>query len=160
MWSPGFEPGSVHPARILGWHRRFSRVSVTSWGSPDQPGLCAALHAGGTAWGRILEIPTDGRAAILAYLDDRERAYLRRQVHVEARIAGVARRLTALTYVADPADPTLSPELGPKRAREYARRGIGTKGAAFDYVRNTMLALSEDGHRTSDAHRFFAMIAR
>jgi glutathione-specific gamma-glutamylcyclotransferase len=159
MWSPGFAPSAIHPARVFGWHRRFSRVSVTSWGSPDKPGLCAALHARGTAWGRILEIPAQGRADIIAYLDERERAYLHRPVRVDALIGGGLRRLAAFTYVANSADPTLAPALEPELARRYALGGVGTKGAAYDYIRSTMAALAEDGHTTSDAHRFFAMIA-
>jgi hypothetical protein len=32
-------------------------------------------------------------------------------------------------------------------------------GSTFDHVRNPVAALAADGARTSDAHRFFAMIA-
>ncbi|NND49891.1 MAG: hypothetical protein HKN60_06540 [Rhizobiales bacterium] len=160
MWSPGFEPAAMYPARVLGWHRRFSRISVTSWGSPEAPGLCAALHAGGTTWGRILAVPQTGRQEVLEYLNRREAAYLRRQVHVDARIGAGTRRLRVLTYVANPHDPTLAGELAPEKAHTYARHGVGSKGAAFDYVRNTVAALDDDGHATSDAHRFFAMLTR
>jgi len=159
MWSPGFEPFAMYPGRVLGWHRRFSRVSTTSWGRPDAPGLCAALHAGGTAWGRIFEIAPFGRNDVLDYLDLRESAYLRRWVQVDARIGGAKTRLQAFTYVADPNDPTLAAVLAPELARRYVRLGVGSKGTSFDYVRNTMAALDADGHRASDAHRFFAMIA-
>ncbi len=160
MWSPGFEPDAVHPARVLGWHRRFSRVSTTSWGSPETPGLCAALHVGGTAWGRILQVPGAKSGQIMEYLDQRESSYLRRHVHVDARIDGTTTRLKVITYVANPDDPTLADALAPNLAHKHARHGIGTKGAAFDYVRNTVAALKDDGHTTSDAHRFFAMLTR
>ena len=160
MWMPGFEPVSTTPARVLGWHRRFSRVSTTSWGNPQAPGLCAALHPGGTTWGRIIEIPQGAAEPIMAGLNRREAAYRRRLVTVDARFARGTRRLVVHSYVADPADPTLAPDLAPETARVYARSGTGTKGSAFDYIANTVAALAEDGHRWSDAHRFFAMISR
>lgn len=159
MWSPGFEPAEVLPARVFGWHRRFSLVSTTSWGSPQRPGVCAALHQGGTCWGRALVLPRDRRASTLDYLDAREAAYLRQLVRVLVRRNGATEWISALTYVADPDHPRLAPRMSSEHAGRLARQGVGSKGTSYDYVRNAMCALEDDGHSRTDVHRFFAIIA-
>lgn len=158
MWSPGFEPARILPARVFGWHRRFNMVSTTSWGSPEQPGLCAALHRGGTSWGRALAVSRDRAEETLGYLDAREAAYLKRRVSIVARIDGHLVRTAALTYVADPASPRIAPDLGVDDLCRLARQGVGSKGTSFDYVHNAKRALDDDGHTSTDVHRFFAMI--
>jgi len=158
MWDPGFAPAETLPARIRGWHRRFDLRSTTKWGSEDAPGLCAVLHPGGSALGRALRVGPEAAAETLAYLDAREAAYRRRRVRLDIG-RPAARRLVALTYVVDPLHPRLMRGLPPDEAARMARQGVGTSGSSLDYVRNTVAALAADGARTSDAHRFFAMIA-
>lgn len=158
MWAPGFAPSDSVPAKVIGWHRRFSLLSTLSWGSPDRPGLCAALHPGGTGWGRALSVPETDRVDVLAYLDEREAAYRRRVVHIAVKVAGGTVRRRAVTYVADPGHPRMRADIGPEAAHVLIRQGRGNNGTSLDYLRNTVAALSEDGHRTSDAHRILDMI--
>ena len=158
MWNPGFAHGQVASARILGWHRQFSLKSTKAWGSEAAPGLCAGLHGGGCAWGRIFEVPDADESNVLAYLDHREAAYLRRQVTVIR--AGQALPTPALTYVINPDHPRFAGKITDTRARQLVRQGRGEKGTSLGYVRDTVGALEADGHRNTDAHRFFAMVTR
>ncbi|MHA1522960.1 MAG: gamma-glutamylcyclotransferase [Alphaproteobacteria bacterium] len=156
MWNPGFAHGQVASARIFGWHRRFSLISTKAWGSEAAPGLCAALHGGGCAWGRIFEVPATQATSVLAYLDQREAAYLRRQVVVYR--AGIRAPIRATTYVIDPDHPRFCEKISTARAQQLVRQGQGTNGTSLGYVHATVEALGEDGHRNTDAHRFFAMV--
>lgn len=156
MWAPGFECEQTVSARVFGWHRRFSLISTRAWGSEALPGLCAGLHPGGTAWGRIFKVPESENSAVLRYLDHREAAYSRRDVVVLP--VGERASFKATTYVIDPAHPRFAGELPAVRARQMVRQGHGEKGSSLGYVRATVGALEADGHRNSDAHRFFDMV--
>jgi len=158
MWDPGFAHLERLPARAHDWHRRFTVMSTTSWGSADRPGVCAALHPGGTVWGRAFAVDPAELAGVLAYLDERERAYLRRRIRVTMRRGDGLIAGQALTYVANPAHPRLAADMPVPERLARIRHGIGDRGSSLDYLRNTVAALRDDGHIRSDAHRILAMV--
>jgi len=158
MWDPGFVYGSVLSARVLGWHRRFSLVSTASWGTDANPGLCAVLHRGGTSWGRAFAVAPNSLDQALQTLDQREAAYLRRDVWLEVIESGKRRRRQAITYVANPAHPRLRADLTRTEQLCLVRQGKGAKGTSRSYLQNTADCLTTDGHFHTDAHRFLAMI--
>ncbi|MCX8506285.1 MAG: gamma-glutamylcyclotransferase [Alphaproteobacteria bacterium] len=56
MWNPGFEPDSVLPARIYGYHRRFCLYSTNYRGTDEHPGLVLGLERGGSCTGLLMQV--------------------------------------------------------------------------------------------------------
>jgi len=156
MWDPGFAHLGVFSARILGWHRRFTLISHESWGTTGAPGLCAALHRGGTCWGRAFSVDPHHADKIFQTLDIRESAYRRADVQLEVKDGKTLNRRRARTYVADPDSPRLCADISLETQLTFVRQGVGTKGSSRFYLQNTVRCLSEDGHIRNDAHRLFA----
>ncbi len=148
MWDPGFEVAETRPARVHGWHRRFSLKSVHGWGRPEAPGLIAALHRGGSVRGRALRVAQARRAETSRYLRHRESAY--RHVRVNARI-GHGRIVSAVTFVFDPACPRYDLTLTPAAACQLIRQGRGARGSSADYLENVARILAEDGQEAGQA---------
>jgi len=158
MWDPGFAYSDVYSARVLGWHRRFTLISYESWGTAQSPGLCAALHRGGSCWGRAFMVEQDQADTVFRGLDARENAYRRAKIQLEFKDGGTSHRRMAQTYVADPTSPRLSADISPETQLMLVRQGIGTKGSSRSYLQNTQRCLEEDGHFGTDACRLFAML--
>ncbi len=141
MWDPGFEARESRPARIFGYHRRFSVLSYESWGSRAEPGLAVALHAGGSCHGLAYGVAPADWPGVEAYLRHRERAY--RHVRVPCRTpAGTVR---ALTFVSDRGHPRSAPDLAPERVLRHLALGVGSKGSSRAYLANTIACLRARG---------------
>lgn len=139
-------------AFVHGWARRFWQGSPDHRGVPEAPGRVVTLveDARAVCGGCAYRIDVEGSEAVLAALDDRERAgFVRRMlpVHAEPDRAPFAE---AITYVADTTNPWF---LGPLPEREIAawvsvRRG--PSGPNVEYVlrlRDTLAELQvEDEH--------------
>ncbi len=142
MWDPGFDYAERHWGRLDGWHRQFSICSTRAWGNVKQPGLCLALHAGGAAAGMVYRLNGVGSRAVMAALDQRERAYRRISVNVSLPDAET---VSAVTYVYDPAHPRSRHGLSLAEQAALIAGGAGEKGASRDYLEKTVALLAQNG---------------
>lgn len=155
MWEPGFPYVERHWARLRGWHRRFSLLSTQSWGSPERPGLCLALHWGGSVAGVAFRVAPEHADGALHYLDQRESAYLRTSVTLDL---DAGEQVSALTYVHDPKHPRSVPDLPVDEIVRLVRQGQGYKGRSLDYLANTVASLTDRGAKNGDMHRLLARV--
>lgn len=157
MWDPRLPVIAVVPARLYGWHRRFSMVKTTSFGSLARPGLAAGLHPGGEVTGLALRIVASNRAEAEADLDKRERHYQRRWVSLFTQ-GGAS--LPALTYVAHPTNGSFDPHLPYEHLAQRYLTGHGPRGTTRHYIEETAHQLSLAGYRDTDAHRLVQRLSR
>ena len=157
---PAFAHVRVAPARIGGWARRFWQGSTDHRGVPGAPGRVVTLieSPGAVCWGRVYEVASADRAAVLARLDHREQGGYDRHT-VTATLTGLnLSQVEALVYVATPANPNY---LGPASDEAIAAQvvsAVGPSGPNTEYVLNLDEALRDlegaDPHVTSIATRF------
>jgi len=158
MWAPGFPVADRIPGRLEGWHRRFSLTSPVSWGTPECPGLCAALHEGGLCGGYGLRIAAADAPGARCELARREAAYRFREVTVEL---ADGRREAALTFVWDPGEPRFRPDLTLAQAAGIIRgAAIGRMGRAGDYLLRTVEALEAAGLDAATERELLAELGR
>lgn len=141
MWDPGFDYAECHWVRLDGWHRQFSICSTQAWGSVRRPGLCLALHAGGAAAGMVYRLNGAGYRAIMAALDQRERAY--RKVSVNVCLPDTE-TVSAVTYVYDPAHPRSRHDLPLAEQAALIAGGSGEKGTSRGYLEKTIAVLAQN----------------
>ncbi len=149
MWDPGFTHVERVPARVSGWHRRFSLTSTIGWGTPEKPGLSAALHPGGSVLGVAFQIDAAQVTSALTALDRREVAYLRREVRMSL-LDGHS--VPALTYVAQPENGKYISGRNRDEQIPLIRQGNGIRGSSREYLERTVETLTEMGSRSSSAH--------
>ena len=154
MWDPGFAHLAVEPALLRGYHRAFCVYSTINWGSPERPGLVVALMRGGSCRGRAFRVAAAEAEAALAYLDEREAAYLRRLVPLTVE-RGVVR---AVAYVADESHPNFAGRPRPETAARLIRQGAGAKGTARDYLENTIRHLDRFGVTDTATRRLLRLV--
>lgn len=141
MWAPGFEPAERLPGRVRGWRRDFSLVSTVAWGSPERPGLIAALHPGGACLGAALRVAAGDWPAVEAYLRVREQAY--RWIEVDVDVGG--RRVRALTFGFDAAHPRAVGRLPFDETVRLIGQGEGSRGSSRFYLASTLAAVAALG---------------
>ena len=148
MWRPDFDFAVAVPARLHGWHRQFTLLSVKAWGTPEKPGLSAALHPGGSVLGVAFAVSRDNWSKTRAALDRREAAYLPRTVaclHNEHRIE-------ALTYVVHPTNGRFLETPSFDLQARHIRQGDGPRGTSLEYLEKTVGMLEEMGSFATRAH--------
>jgi cation transport protein ChaC len=150
MWSPDFTHVEHKTARVHGYHRALCILSSRYRGTPEKPGLVMGLCRGGSCWGMAYRVHAEGVRRALARLWQREmprRVYAPRLLQV--RIPG-GRRVRALAFLADPTHPAYVHELDLHGRARLVAQGIGQRGTAVDYIRNTLEHMRELG--VSDPH--------
>lgn len=157
MWDPGFDYAERSWARLEGWHRQFSIRSTQAWGTSVQPGLCLALHRGGTVSGMAYRLKDVGQVAALAALDQRERAY--RKISVSVSLPD-SRSVSAITYVYDPAHPRAQHGLTLAEQASLIAMGRGEKGTSRYYLESTVAMLDDHGCAEPYLADLAGMIAR
>jgi cation transport protein ChaC len=150
MWSPGFSHIQKARGRIHGYHRALCILSTRYRGTKRKPGLVMGLCRGGSCWGMAYRVHADSVRRALARLWQREmprRVYAPRLLQVQ--IAG-GRQVRALAFLADPTHPAYVRELDLNGRARLVAQGIGQRGTAIDYIRNTLAHMHELG--VSDPH--------
>jgi cation transport protein ChaC len=150
MWSPGFSYIRKTRALIHGYHRALCILSTRYRGTKRKPGLVMGLCRGGSCWGIAYRVHADSVRRALARLWQREmprRVYAARLLQVQ--IAG-RRHVRALAFLADPTHPAYVRELDLHGRARLVAQGIGQRGTAVDYIRNTLAHMHELG--VSDPH--------
>src|SRR6266850_6419866 len=138
MWSPGFSYRQKARGRIHGYHRALCILSTRYRGTKRKPGLVMGLCRGGSCWGMAYRVHADSVRHALARLWQREmprRVYAPRLLQVQ--IAG-GRQVRALAFLADPTHPAYVRELDLHGRARLVAQGIGQRGTAVDYIRNTL----------------------
>jgi len=150
MWSPGFSYIQKARGRIHGYHRALCILSTRYRGTKRKPGLVMGLCRGGSCWGMAYHVHAHGVRRALARLWQREmprRVYAPRLLQVQ--IAG-GRQVRALAFLADPTHPAYVRELDLHGRARLVAQGIGQRGTAVDYIRNTLEHMQQLG--VSDPH--------
>jgi cation transport protein ChaC len=145
MWSPGFAYRQKARGRIHGYHRALCILSTRYRGTKRKPGLVMGLCRGGSCWGMAYRVHADGARRALARLWKREmprRVYAPRLLRVQ--LAG-GRYVRALAFLADPTHPAYVRELDLHGRARLVAQGIGQRGTAVDYIRNTLEHMHELG---------------
>ena len=145
MWSPGFSYSQKARGLIHGYHRALCILSTRYRGTKRKPGLVMGLCRGGSCWGIAYRVHAEGVRRALARLWKREmprRVYAPRLLQVQiAR----GRHVRALAFLADPAHPAYVRELDLHGRAMLVAQGIGQRGTAVDYIRNTLEHMHELG---------------
>lgn len=142
MWDPGFIFAEQRPALVRGWHRRFTLMSNESWGSHERPGLCAALHSGGSVRGRAFLVTGAEVAPARRELERRESAY--RHVPVSAMLDD-GRTVSAVSFAYNPECGRFAPDLELADQCVLIGQGVGAKGTSLAYLENVVDLIREDG---------------
>lgn len=144
MWDPGFRFAEVRRARIAGHARRFILVDSGARGTPERPGLQAALDRGGDCEGLVFRITAEDREAELEILWRRERiapAYREAMLPAETAQGTVA----ALAFLADHDVPEIAPHLTHDEQVEALASARGMLGPNLDYIVNLKTQLDALG---------------
>jgi cation transport protein ChaC len=150
MWSPGFSYSQKARGRIHGYHRALCILSTRYRGTKRKPGLVMGLCRGGSCWGMAYRVHAEDVRRALARLWKREmprRVYAPRLLRVHL---GTGREVRALAFLADPTHPAYVHELDLHGRARLVAQGIGQRGTAVDYIRNTLAHMRELG--VSDPH--------
>ncbi len=147
IWDPGFAPAERVLARLSGWRRSFCLASWVHRGTQADPGLVLALDedAGAVCNGVAFRAADAEADRVLAELRARElvtSAYLERWLPVDL---ADGRRVTAVTYVIDPAHEQYKGGLPLPAQADMIARAQGGRGPNRDYLFNTAAHLAELG---------------
>jgi cation transport protein ChaC len=157
MWDPRFPVAESRPARLNGYHRALSILSIANRGTPERPGLVVGLDRGGSCLGRALKVAAADREETIAHLERRELstdAYRPRTVPV---IGDDERTMAALTFVARPGHPQHVRGLSAVDQARLIRQGVGPYGSSLDYLRNVCEHLRALGIPDGPLHRVLAL---
>lgn len=147
MWNPGFPHRRSLPTTLRGLHRSLCVYSYVHRGTPDRPGLVFGLDRGGACCGIAFEVAPGDRAAVLAYLREREQVtsvYV--EVHRPVRLPDGS-QVEALAYAVDRSHPQYAGRLDHATALGLVRHGVGRSGPNPDYVLSTAAHLRDLGIR-------------
>ncbi len=150
VWRPGVDYTERREGYVRGWRRVWCQGSTDHRGTPARPGRTVTLEPqeGGEVWGAAYRMRCDGEggeAAVLAYLDHREKQYdLRMRLDVFGR-EGTVVASQALVYIGTPACENY---LGPAPPEELAAQiaaARGPSGPNCEYLFNLAAAMREMG---------------
>lgn len=162
IWDPAVHVSEFRLATLGGWRRRFCLSITGSRGTPDRPGLMAALDEGGLCEGVVFRIHGD--------IVDRETELLwMREMFAGAyrpkfvRLSTPQGDVEALTFVVDPNNERYCPDLPMTEAAEIIAHAEGYNGANFEYLDQlcaqlTTLGLSDA--EMAELHRLAARVRR
>lgn len=141
MWDPALRFAEVRRCRVAGYARRFILMDDKGGrGSPDAPGLMAALDEGAGCEGLAFRIEADD-------VDTETEILWRREMigpgyeprFITARIG--ADNVEALTFVANHAAYVIRPDLSRAQQIRYIAHGSGFLGTSHSYLVNIVSQL-------------------
>jgi cation transport protein ChaC len=144
IWNPAFVHAESRVAHVHGWHRRFCLWTVTTRGTPEQPGLMLGLDRGGSCHGMAFRLrPTEMRheLGILWHREMLGGAY--RPHWVTARTADGPKSAIAFIIARD--QPRYAGRLADDRVVEILASASGWLGPCSDYVAKTAASLAALG---------------
>jgi cation transport protein ChaC len=156
LWKRRFEVVEERPARVRGWHRKFSLGPDTRYrGNPDAPGVMLSLCPGGQCQGKVLRMNPEGVEAALDNLLRNEPpippAWVRAVTPLgEVRAIAFVNRRDFVGYCGGMCDGEVADRLA---------RAVGMWGSMAEYLHNTVQHLEEMGIRDGYLSRIEAMVA-
>jgi len=135
MWDPGFVFEEVRMANVAGYSRKFCLVTEIGRGSPQMPGLMAALDHGGSCQGLVFRITADAVETETRIIWEREMitwGYVPTFVSAQTDDGTIE----ALTFVANPDGDRYKPNASPDEAAQMIVTGSGFLGRNIDYLEN------------------------
>lgn len=144
LWNPCVSIAARRDARLYGFHRDFRIKLAHGRGSPEAPGLMLGLVPGGSCRGVALNVWAEDLEYELLMVWRREMltgVYVPRWV--DLHVSG--KRLSAITFVANPRHPSYCPRLDDACAIELLATGSGMLGSAAEYLDNTVACLDAQG---------------
>lgn len=135
MWDPGFDFVEVRQATLEGFHRSFCARSELGRGSPERPGLMAALDEGGQCSGLAFRI---ARASV----DEQTQRIWRREMLLHTyrpqflKIETPQGGLEALAFVMDRSAKCYVPGLSLEEAARRMATASGLFGTSLQYLQD------------------------
>ena len=158
IWDPALDFAEVRRAHAPRHARRFILVDIYGGrGTPEAPGLMAALDDGAGCDGLAFRIAADKVEAETEILFRREMigpGYHAR--FIPALIDG--QEVRALSFLADHDDPLMQADIPRAAQVRYAATGAGFLGTSFDYLSSTVAHLAEVGIDDPDASDLLAAV--
>lgn len=161
MWKPGFDNLGIVDARVYGYHRSFCVSSVVHRGTRDHPGLVLGLDAGGSCRGKAILCPSKDREPVVDYLYRREMVtsvYIPKMVQLD--LLGSGKRVTALTFVADPHHEQYCGRPTIEDAAKIIASAKGRGGPNRDYLKSTLDHLDEFGIKEGPLHKIMGLVEK
>jgi len=150
MWDPGFRFAEVRRGRVDGYARSFClRDDLGGRGTPDAPGLMAALDTGAGCEGLVFRLrgtEFDAETGILWRREMIAPAYLPVMVAVDTAHGPVR----ALTFAADPAAPVIRRDLCRAEQVRLLATGRGILGTSLQYIETLVGQLQALGITDAD----------
>lgn len=145
IWDPAVYFDEVLRAYAPGWERAFIlRDFAGGRGTPDQPGVMAALDRGEGCNGVVFRIAEERLEEESKIIWNRERlgpAYSPRFIDVETKLG----MIRAVTFVADKGSLFVPAEMTHAEQVECCAKGRGFMGSSLEYVENLASHLQELG---------------
>ncbi|MGH6956376.1 MAG: gamma-glutamylcyclotransferase [Caulobacteraceae bacterium] len=158
MWRPGFAFLERQAATLHGRRRAFCIYSVHHRGTEARRGLVLGLAPGGSVRGMAYRIADADRAAVHAYLREREQPT---ETYVEARVAARladGRRVEALAFLSDRSHPQWAGALSLERQAALIAGAEGLSGRNVEYLADLVAHLREEGVRDRGMEHLLAMV--
>lgn len=152
MWDPGFSYEEAVPGQIFGYHRSLSVLSTIYRGTPEHPGLVMGMDKGGSCCGRVFRIAPKNVNATIAYLDEREQVTKVYCPHFLETKLNDGRTVEAYSFVVRREHEQYAGVLSIEEQARLVAQGVGEKGAAIDYLSNTVEHIDALGITDSQLH--------
>lgn len=160
MWDPGVHFAEVRRARIEGYARRFIYLDIRGGrGTPEKPGLFAALDAGPGCEGLVFRIKVEDleeETRVLWQREQIEPGYL--PVFQQADIGGET--VEALIFVADHSIDLICDDLSFETQVDYISTAEGVLGTSLDYAQGIGEKLEQLGINDPETHRLLEGVER
>ncbi len=155
MWDPGFIFAEVRRAHIFGFSRKFCLKDIILRGSPEAPGLQAALCEDGECEGLAFRISKDRLAEESGYFWRRE---LLGPVYMPmtAKLSTANGTIEALTVVANPQSEWIFANLSHDEQVRYIATGKGMGGTSREYLEGIAAHFSSIGLNDPSVVRLLA----
>ena len=136
MWNPAFLFEEVRRAEVTGYSRRFClQDDIGGRGSPEAPGLMAALDRGDRCAGLVFRI-AEGR------IDAETEILWRREMIAGSYIPAIVDAISdegpvkAVTFVANREVRRIRPDISRAEQVRFIATGTGTLGSSLEYIQN------------------------
>ena len=134
IWDPAFLFAEIRKAHVEGYARSFCLKDTFGMrGSPEAPGLQAALDVGAGCNGLVFRIGPE-QAAVESEVVWRREAIASGYIPTFVTVTTAQGPVEALTFVANRADTAIFPDLSRAEQVRYIATGKGRMGSSRDYL--------------------------
>ena len=158
IWDPAVYVNEIRLATLRGWRRRFCLRIFGSRGTPERPGLMAALDEGGVCEGVVFRIASEivDRETETMWMREMFSASYRPEF---VQVTTPQGDIEALTFVIDRSHDRYLPDLAMAEAAAIIAHASGHNGTNFEYLDSLCAHLDELGLKDpemSELHRLAA----